>query len=151
MSRPLPSLEPQYPPDLKPGSSYRWLETNVDADEREEEEEDRWVWAAQSLPRLGVLCSHGGQHHGASGPKADARWQQDGLLLSPRIQKALEGVRYIADHLRSEDADSSVSWGRERGSSSGWLSLVPRCLDHPVSSMGARFPLLWPSGIWTKL
>ncbi|XP_032186740.1 neuronal acetylcholine receptor subunit alpha-2 [Mustela erminea] len=108
MSRPLPSLEPQHPPDLKPGSSYRWLETNVDADEREEEEEDRWVWAAQSLPRLGVLCSHGGRHHEASGPKADPRWQQGGLLLSPRIQKALEGVRYIADHLRSEDADSSV-------------------------------------------
>lgn len=142
MSRPLPSLEPQHPPDLKPGSSYRWLETNVDADEREEEEEeeDRWVWAAQSLPRLGVLCSHGGRHHGASAPKADAQWQQGGLLLSPRIQKALEGVRYIADHLRSEDADSSVSWGRERGSSSGWVIPRPKVFRPPSVLHGGLFP-----------
>lgn len=119
MNRPLPSSEPRNPPDLKPSSSYHWLETNVDAEEREEEEEeDRWVWAVHSSPSLGMLCGHGGLHEGASGPKAEARLQEGGLLLSPRIQKALEGVHYIADHLRCEDADSSVSWGRERGSSS---------------------------------
>ncbi|XP_057166177.1 neuronal acetylcholine receptor subunit alpha-2 isoform X5 [Ursus arctos] len=110
MNRPLPSLEPRDAPDLKPSSSYHWLETNVDAEEREEEEEeeDRWVWAAHSSPSLGMLCGHGGLHEGASGPKAGAQLQEGGLLLSPRIQKALEGVHYIADHLRSEDADSSV-------------------------------------------
>uniref|UniRef100_A0A8I3NJK6 Cholinergic receptor nicotinic alpha 2 subunit n=2 Tax=Canis lupus familiaris TaxID=9615 RepID=A0A8I3NJK6_CANLF len=112
MNRPLPPLKPHDAPDLKPSSSYHWLETNVDAEEREEEgeeeEEDRWVWAAHSSPAVGALCSHGGLHQRASGPRAEAQLQEGGLLLSPRIQKALEGVHYIADHLRSEDADSSV-------------------------------------------
>ncbi|XP_031437323.1 neuronal acetylcholine receptor subunit alpha-2 [Clupea harengus] len=31
-----------------------------------------------------------------------------GFLLSPSVQRALEGVHYIADHLRAEDADFSV-------------------------------------------
>lgn len=87
----------------------------MDAEEREEEEEDRWVCAGHSSPSLGVLYSHGGLHQGASGRKVETQLQEDGLLLSPRIQKALEGVHYIADHLRSEDADSSVSWGWVRG------------------------------------
>lgn len=109
MNRPLPPLELHDPPDLKIRSSYHWLETNVDAEEREEEEEeeDRWV----TSPSMGVLYSHGGLHQGVSGPKVEAQLQKGGLLLSPRMLKALEGVHYIADHLRSEDADSSVSWG----------------------------------------
>ncbi|XP_025778042.1 neuronal acetylcholine receptor subunit alpha-2 [Puma concolor] len=110
MNRPVPPLEPRDPPDLKPSSSHYWLETNVDAEEREEEkeEEDRWGWAAHLSPSMGVLCGHGGLHQGASGPRVEVQLQEGGLLLSPRIQKALEGVHYIADHLRSEDADSSV-------------------------------------------
>ena len=110
MKRPLPPLELHGPPDLKLSPSYHWLETNVDAQEREEEEEveeERWV----SPPSMGVLHSHADLHQGASGPKAEAQLQKGGLLLSLRMQKALEGVHYIADHLRSEDADSSVSWG----------------------------------------
>ena len=30
-------------------------------------------------------------------------------VLSPAVQRAIEGVQYIADHLRAEDADFSVS------------------------------------------
>uniref|UniRef100_A0A8C4MJE3 Cholinergic receptor nicotinic alpha 2 subunit n=1 Tax=Equus asinus TaxID=9793 RepID=A0A8C4MJE3_EQUAS len=109
MNRPPPPLELHDPLDLKLSPSYHWLETmSMDAEEREEEEEDRWVCAGHSSPSLGVLYSHGGLHQGASGRKVETQLQEDGLLLSPRIQKALEGVHYIADHLRSEDADSSV-------------------------------------------
>ncbi|XP_014925663.2 neuronal acetylcholine receptor subunit alpha-2 [Acinonyx jubatus] len=110
MNRPVPPLEPRDPPDLKPSSSHYWLETNVDTEEREEEkeEEDRWGWAAHLSPSMGVLRGHGGLHQGVSGPRVEVQLQEGGLLLSPRIQKALEGVHYIADHLRSEDADSSV-------------------------------------------
>ncbi|XP_023371367.1 neuronal acetylcholine receptor subunit alpha-2 isoform X2 [Otolemur garnettii] len=110
MSRPLPPLELRAPAGLKLGSSYHWLETDVDAEEREAlaVEEERWVRAAYSATRASALHSHGGLHQGASGPKAEASLQESGVLLSPRMQKALEGVRYIADHLRAEDADSSV-------------------------------------------
>lgn len=112
MSRPPPPLAPHNPPDLRLSSSCHWLETNVDAEERaEEEEEGRWVCAGQSSPAAGVLCSCAGLHRGASRTEAEAQLQEGGLLLSPRMQKALEGVHYIADHLRAEDADSSVSWG----------------------------------------
>ncbi|KAL4842476.1 hypothetical protein H8958_010952 [Nasalis larvatus] len=45
---------------------------------------------------------------GEGGPKAEAVLREGELLLSPCMRKALEGVHYIADHLRSEDADSSV-------------------------------------------
>ncbi len=33
-----------------------------------------------------------------------------GFPLSPSVLQALEGVHYIADHLRAEDADFSVSF-----------------------------------------
>ncbi|XP_043783514.1 neuronal acetylcholine receptor subunit alpha-2 isoform X3 [Cervus elaphus] len=108
ISRPLPPLELRDPPDLKLCPSYRWLETNVDVEEREEEEEEgRWACAGPLSPSVGVY-THGSLQPGASGPKAEAQVPDGGLLLSPRVQKALEGVRYIADHLRAEDADSSV-------------------------------------------
>ncbi|KAK2897949.1 hypothetical protein Q8A73_014329 [Channa argus] len=40
----------------------------------------------------------------------DASTQQDLMVptISPAIQRAIEGVQYIADHLRAEDADFSV-------------------------------------------
>ncbi|CAN9515843.1 unnamed protein product [Ophioblennius macclurei] len=40
----------------------------------------------------------------------DASTQQDTLIptISPAMQRAIEGVQYIADHLRAEDADFSV-------------------------------------------
>ncbi|KFV75372.1 Neuronal acetylcholine receptor subunit alpha-2, partial [Struthio camelus australis] len=40
--------------------------------------------------------------------KGDDAGADKGLLLSPGILKALEGVQYIADHLRAEDAEYSV-------------------------------------------
>ncbi|XP_045391774.1 neuronal acetylcholine receptor subunit alpha-2 isoform X2 [Lemur catta] len=110
MNRPPPPLELRDPPGLRLGPSYRWLETNVDTGDREAlaVEEDRWAQAGYSASPTGALHSHGGLHPGASGPKAEAPLQESEILLSPRMQKALEGVHYIADHLRSEDADSSV-------------------------------------------
>ncbi|KAG8506315.1 Neuronal acetylcholine receptor subunit alpha-2 [Galemys pyrenaicus] len=109
MKRPLAPLGLPEPPDLKLSPSCRWLETSVDAEDRGEEEEvDGWVCAAPSAPSTGVLHSHEGLPRGASGPQAEAPSQESGVLLSPCMQKALEGVHYIADHLRSEDADSSV-------------------------------------------
>lgn len=41
--------------------------------------------------------------------KADSTISDSAFLLSPSIIRALEGVHYIADHLRAEDADFSVS------------------------------------------
>uniref|UniRef100_A0A3P8S979 Cholinergic receptor, nicotinic, alpha 4b n=1 Tax=Amphiprion percula TaxID=161767 RepID=A0A3P8S979_AMPPE len=40
----------------------------------------------------------------------DASTQQDTMIptISPAMQQAIEGVQYIADHLRAEDADFSV-------------------------------------------
>ncbi|CAB1434000.1 unnamed protein product [Pleuronectes platessa] len=40
----------------------------------------------------------------------DASTQQDTIVpaISPAMQRAIEGVQYIADHLRAEDADFSV-------------------------------------------
>lgn len=117
--------------DLKLCPSYRWLETNVDAEGMDEEKEGRWARVGHSSPFTGVPYSHGGLRPGASGPKAEAQLPEGGSLLSPRIQKALEGVCYIADHLRAEDADSSVSggWGRGRplGDSTGLVAIPPGC------------------------
>lgn len=41
--------------------------------------------------------------------KADSTISDSTFLLSPSVIRALEGVHYIADHLRAEDADFSVS------------------------------------------
>lgn len=41
--------------------------------------------------------------------KADSTVSDPAFLISPSIVRALEGVHYIADHLRAEDADFSVS------------------------------------------
>lgn len=41
--------------------------------------------------------------------KVDTTVSDSTFLLSPSIIRALEGVHYIADHLRAEDADFSVS------------------------------------------
>ncbi|ELW62544.1 neuronal acetylcholine receptor subunit alpha-2 [Tupaia chinensis] len=109
MKRPPPTLELHDSPGLKLDPSYHWLETRVDAEERKEAvEEDRWMCAGQPAPLRSAHCSRGHLHQVASAPKSEAPGQDSEILLSPRMQKALEGVHYIADHLRSEDADSSV-------------------------------------------
>lgn len=53
-------------------------------------------------------------HHGetlTAESTKDASTQQDAtvLTISPAMQRAIEGVQYVADHLRAEDADFSVS------------------------------------------
>uniref|UniRef100_A0A8C3WIM3 Cholinergic receptor nicotinic alpha 2 subunit n=1 Tax=Catagonus wagneri TaxID=51154 RepID=A0A8C3WIM3_9CETA len=140
MSRPLPPLELRGAPGPRLCPSYHWLETDVDAEEEkveeeeeeEEKEEDRWACPSRSSPSVGVPYSHAGLHPGTAGPKAKAQVPVGGLLLSPRIQKALEGVHYISDHLRSEDADSSVSGVRVWGASPGsWLGGWGRGLPPP--------------------
>uniref|UniRef100_A0A8C6HGQ8 Cholinergic receptor nicotinic alpha 2 subunit n=1 Tax=Mus spicilegus TaxID=10103 RepID=A0A8C6HGQ8_MUSSI len=116
MNRPLPPMELHGSPGLKLSPTYHWLETNMDAEEREEteeeeeEEEDENICMCAGLPdsSMGVLYGHGSLHLRAMGPEAKNPSQASEILLSPQIQKALEGVHYIADHLRSEDADSSV-------------------------------------------
>ncbi|XP_075411820.1 neuronal acetylcholine receptor subunit alpha-2 isoform X2 [Tenrec ecaudatus] len=110
MNRPLPPLKLCEPPGLKLSPSYRWLDTNMDPEEREgeEEDEDGWACACHSTPSVGALYNPEGLRPVASAAQAEAPGQERGLLLSPSMQKALDGVRYIADHLRSEDADSSV-------------------------------------------
>lgn len=114
MNRPLPPMELHGSPGLKLSPTYHWLETNMDAEEREEteeeeeEEEDENICMCAGLPdsSMGVLYGHGSLHLRAMGPEAKTPSQASEILLSPQIQKALEGVHYIADHLRSEDADS---------------------------------------------
>ncbi|XP_010621798.1 neuronal acetylcholine receptor subunit alpha-2 isoform X2 [Fukomys damarensis] len=115
MNRPLgPPSELQEPPGLKLSPSYHWLETVVDAQEEEEEEEQEqeqeqreqqqqegWVCAGRTASPAGAFYGRSHLHPGAWGPRAE-------VSLSPHVQKALEGVHYIAEHLQSEDADSSV-------------------------------------------
>lgn len=45
------------------------------------------------------------------------------LAISPAMQRAIDGVQYIADHLRAEDADFSVSYGK-RSSYKSWRFLI---------------------------
>uniref|UniRef100_A0A4X2KRE2 Cholinergic receptor nicotinic alpha 2 subunit n=1 Tax=Vombatus ursinus TaxID=29139 RepID=A0A4X2KRE2_VOMUR len=87
MNRPLPVLELHHNPVQKLSTTHRWLDTNVDEKEGEEEEES-WEFSGHSSPGLS--------------------YQRLDSLCPPSIQKALEGVHYIADHLRTEDADFSV-------------------------------------------
>ncbi|XP_036055379.1 neuronal acetylcholine receptor subunit alpha-2 [Onychomys torridus] len=113
MNRPLPPVEFHGSPGLKLSPTYHWLETNTDAEEREEteeEEEDENICMCGGLPdpSMGVLYGCGSLHLRALEPEAKAPSQDSEIMLSPQIQKALEDVHYIADHLRSEDADSSV-------------------------------------------
>ncbi|KAJ3586882.1 hypothetical protein NHX12_013274 [Muraenolepis orangiensis] len=43
-----------------------------------------------------------------SGKESELRQDPGVSLLSPAVQRAIEGVQYIADHLRAEDTDFSV-------------------------------------------
>ncbi|KAL1763270.1 neuronal acetylcholine receptor subunit alpha-2, partial [Sigmodon hispidus] len=114
MNRPLPSMELHGSPGLKISPTYHWLETNIDAEEREETEEEEeedgniCVCAGFPDPSMGVLYGHSSLHLRSLKPEVKVPSQDSEIMLSPQIQKALEGVHYIADHLRSEDADSSV-------------------------------------------
>ncbi|XP_004083362.1 neuronal acetylcholine receptor subunit alpha-2 [Oryzias latipes] len=53
----------------------------------------------------------GGPNRQMGGARVDSpkvQCAESGSLLSPCVMRALEGVHYIADHLRAEDADFSV-------------------------------------------
>ncbi|XP_003505206.1 neuronal acetylcholine receptor subunit alpha-2 [Cricetulus griseus] len=113
MNRPLPPMELHGSAGLKLSPTYHWLETATDAEEREEteeEEEDENICMCAGLTdsSMGILYGHSSLHLRTLGPEAKSPSQESEIMLSPQIQKALEGVHYIADHLRSEDADTSV-------------------------------------------
>lgn len=57
------------------------------------------------------------------------------LAISPAMQRAIDGVQYIADHLRAEDADFSVSYGKKKSCVKSFLSFdfaSPRCKFSPA-------------------
>nr|XP_006116805.1 neuronal acetylcholine receptor subunit alpha-2 [Pelodiscus sinensis] len=121
-----PGEEPtgQYdPPGIRLSASWGWPSTDIDDtwEEEEEEEEERrhpgHVTLQTGTHKHSVQCRSSCSHHLGRGLGARARRPpanedslvlEPGLLLCPRILKALEGVQYIADHLRAEDADFSV-------------------------------------------
>uniref|UniRef100_A0A8C3PC68 Cholinergic receptor nicotinic alpha 2 subunit n=1 Tax=Chrysemys picta bellii TaxID=8478 RepID=A0A8C3PC68_CHRPI len=112
------------PPGVRLSTSRGWLETDVDdtweEEEEEEEEERRHPGRAplqtgshkHSVQYRSGCGRHLGRGRGARAQRPPAKGDSLGsdprLLLSPSILKALEGVHYIADHLRAEDADFSV-------------------------------------------
>ncbi|XP_034622694.1 neuronal acetylcholine receptor subunit alpha-2 [Trachemys scripta elegans] len=110
------------PPGVGLSTSRGWLETDVDDtwEEEEEEEERRHPGCAplqtgshkHSVQYRSGCGRHLGRGRGARAQRPPAKGDSLGsdprLLLSPSILKALEGVHYIADHLRAEDADFSV-------------------------------------------
>ncbi|XP_006274722.2 neuronal acetylcholine receptor subunit alpha-2 isoform X1 [Alligator mississippiensis] len=106
------------PPGAHLSTSRCWLETDVDDqwDEEEEEEEEESMRPCSSRGHSLQHRYSCGRHLGrvpgsqAQRPptKGDSLGPDPGLLLSPSLLRALEGVHYIADHLRAEDADFSV-------------------------------------------
>ncbi|NXM42480.1 ACHA2 protein, partial [Gymnorhina tibicen] len=132
---PAPAPTPADLPGARLSASRCWLETDVDdkweeeEEEEEVEEEEEKVYpghpgrpaesrARETRFRYGRAgkASGGSESRGESEGKEEEKKEEEeeeegseqGLALSPRILKALEGVQYIADHLRAEDADFSV-------------------------------------------
>ncbi|XP_025943929.1 neuronal acetylcholine receptor subunit alpha-4 isoform X2 [Apteryx rowi] len=68
-----------------------WSETDM---------EPNFTTSSSPSPQTSTLCCQGTNAHGAK--------DQHLLLMSPALKLAVEGVHYIADHLRAEDADFSV-------------------------------------------
>ncbi|NXM66084.1 ACHA2 protein, partial [Serilophus lunatus] len=105
-------------PGTRLGNSRCWLETDVDdkwEEEEEEEEEEQRGYPGGVSPREshgGGKGARGSAPRGLPKGKEEEEEEEEGsgreLPLSPGLRKALEGVQYIADHLRAEDADFSV-------------------------------------------
>ncbi|KAM7062063.1 LOW QUALITY PROTEIN: neuronal acetylcholine receptor subunit alpha-2 [Acridotheres tristis] len=121
-------------PGARLSTSRCWLETDVDDKWEEEEEEEDEEEEGKAYPGHPVESQesqfHCGKASGGSASRGSSKGKKEeeeeeeeqeeekedeeeegseqGLALSPRILKALEGVQYIADHLRAEDADFSV-------------------------------------------
>ncbi|NXV78189.1 ACHA2 protein, partial [Atlantisia rogersi] len=102
-------------------------EEEAEEEEEEEEEEEKTYPRRMSQPGShgqGTQCRYGCRRQagkapaGSAAPQGPPKGEEEedeevvssdgGLMLSPSILKALEGVQYIADHLRAEDADFSV-------------------------------------------
>ncbi|NXL88565.1 ACHA2 protein, partial [Alectura lathami] len=120
------------PPGTRLSTSRCWLETDVDdkweeeeeeeeeeeVEEEEEEEEKAYPSCVPPGGSQGTQCRYScrrpaGKASGGPAPRVPPKEEEEagsdrGLSLSPSILKALEGVQYIADHLRAEDADFSV-------------------------------------------
>ncbi|XP_056419744.1 neuronal acetylcholine receptor subunit alpha-2 isoform X3 [Hyla sarda] len=110
---PVEEIFSQYdPPELKLSTSKYWMETDVD---------EKWGEPEAEMPpcHLHHISNHNlhyryDYNHPVPGGQCQTPRQskvenvESNFLLSPSILKALEGVHYIADHLRAEDADFSV-------------------------------------------
>uniref|UniRef100_A0A670ZGJ8 Cholinergic receptor nicotinic alpha 2 subunit n=1 Tax=Pseudonaja textilis TaxID=8673 RepID=A0A670ZGJ8_PSETE len=112
-------------PPANLSTSRCWLETDVDDRWDEEEENHEEMIQAARLP-LQSNCHHqclqyrytSAQHLGrrfvelvhrpATIKTESSASSEQSIQLSPSILKALEGVHFIANHLRAEDADFSV-------------------------------------------
>ncbi|MGH0151610.1 UNVERIFIED_CONTAM: hypothetical protein FKN15_051618 [Acipenser sinensis] len=114
--------------EFKLSTSKYWLETDVDYKLEDPELGLPSFSPAPTAPArqpAGVLSPHNHPlHHRLDGTtrhlggrvnptqrpaKIDNLVSDSSFPLSPSILRALEGVHYIADHLRAEDADFSVS------------------------------------------
>lgn len=129
-------------PPANLSTSRCWLETDVDDKWDDEEDSNEEGVPSGRLPLQGA-CHHQCLHYRYTCARHLGRGfvevvqrpstktenlpsSDQGLQLSPSILKALEGVHYIANHLRAEDADFSVSH---------WLSELPHwagIMGHPV-------------------
>ncbi|XP_069461748.1 neuronal acetylcholine receptor subunit alpha-2 [Ambystoma mexicanum] len=131
-----PAITQYNPPELKLSTSKYWMETDVDAKWGDAESEihpchmrqmgshnHSMQYRSDSSRPQGGAQGHSQGHtqsknhsHSHSQSQSQAQRQnkadnvasESSFLLSPSILKALEGVHYIADHLRAEDADFSV-------------------------------------------
>nr|XP_033795785.1 neuronal acetylcholine receptor subunit alpha-2 isoform X1 [Geotrypetes seraphini]XP_033795786.1 neuronal acetylcholine receptor subunit alpha-2 isoform X1 [Geotrypetes seraphini] len=115
MLPPVKDIFSQYdPPEMNLSTSRYWIETDVDA---------KWGETELHPCHTHQMESHSHEyHHDNTLPageglsqaqmqypaKADNVVSEPSVMLSPSILKALEGVHYIANHLRAEDADFSV-------------------------------------------
>lgn len=86
----------------------------------------------------------------AQGSKSHGAKEQHLVLMSPALKLAVEGVHYIADHLRAEDADFSVSIPAEpallqkvKNDLLRELHQALSCADCVHADAGSAIPLLW--------
>ncbi|XP_075454732.1 neuronal acetylcholine receptor subunit alpha-2 isoform X1 [Ascaphus truei] len=101
-------------PELKLSTSKYWMETDVDEKWGDAEAEPHPCHVRHMSSHNHSLQSRYDFNHHVPGGQSQSNRQsrvesiEPNFLLSPSILKALEGVHYIADHLRAEDADFSV-------------------------------------------
>ncbi|XP_074013833.1 neuronal acetylcholine receptor subunit alpha-4 isoform X2 [Numenius arquata] len=83
-----------------------WSETDMEASQRCHLNEEQ---PQHKPPQCKCKCKKNeAAGTPAQGSKTHSAKEQHLLLMSPALKLAVEGVHYIADHLRAEDADFSV-------------------------------------------